>query len=174
MRMNSDGRAGASMKKIFLLTADQVRRLRGADQERIEKLADRQAAALRQATRLADQGASGPAYVTYREAQERHLAEAARDRAQPLAVRLGDEATLTREPRQDSSSSARDIATLVAAERPRRGSKRKAPTRAKRADPKRKRSESAPPPPPPPPPSPPKPKIVPWLRLGQSRLRRRT
>ena len=162
------------MKKIFLLTADQVRRLRGADQNRIEKLADRQAAALRQATRLADRGAAGPAYVTYREAQERHLAEAARERAQPLAVRFGDERTLTDEPRKDSSVSAREIEAVVAEERPRAGSKRKSQNRRKRTESKKRRPENVPPPPLTPPPSPPRPKIVPWLRLGHTRLRRRT
>lgn len=166
-----------NMKKFFLLTADQLRRLRGDDQARVDNLDDKRLAALHQATRLAKQGAVGPGYVAYREAQARHLSEASKERNQPLAIQEASEAPGTSHGQQDSGVSLQQIAAAVAAElaartgtpsgtqrRKRKVSDRQQTTRGKRAA-KTPRIDPTPLPPSPPP----SPQRAPWLKLGQAR-----
>lgn len=183
--------SAASLKKIFLLTADQLRRLRGHDQQRVDMLDEKRVSALRQATRLADRGAASPGYVTYRDAQARHLAEAARERDQPMAMRVGDETDVLKS-RQDTTNSMHEIAAAVAAALAATTTPRAQPgkrkvsrkdgrsgnkkTKRRKVDSgaaaKKRRSEETAPLPPSPPPSPPI-GATPWLRLGHSRLQRR-
>ena len=75
------------LQKIFLLTAEQLARLLGKERERVESLRRESSEALGRAEREVKQhGDSARAYALFRDAQQRHLAEAAREREVPLAI----------------------------------------------------------------------------------------
>lgn len=77
-----------SLQKIYLLTADQLSRLLGKERDRVEALQRESSDALGRAEREVRQhGDSSRAYALFRGTQQRHLAEASRERETPLMVK---------------------------------------------------------------------------------------
>lgn len=80
----------SQLKKLIVLTPEQLQRLRGRDRELTDRSDIERRMALHEAGKQAAKVGPTQAYAQYRLAQERHLHHAAKERTEPLHMTIAD------------------------------------------------------------------------------------
>lgn len=80
----------SQLKKLIVLTPEQLQRLRGRDRELTERSDIERRLALHEAGKQTAKVGPAQAYAQYRLAQERHLHHAAKERTEPLHMTIAD------------------------------------------------------------------------------------
>jgi hypothetical protein len=99
----------SQLKKLIILTPEQLRRLTGRDRELSDRYDWQQRAALRTASKQAPRLGSSQAYAQYRLAQDRYLQHAARERTEPLEMNIVDTSPTPQIPPAPQEVSPEDV-----------------------------------------------------------------